>query len=128
MRARLAVVSVVILAFAAGVGVERGRAQAKPRMWADTILDVTTDQLPRRAQVRANLDHWEPGSETTRHTHPGPVVFVLLEGELEEVFADGRTRTLKAGQAYWKPPREEHNVLNRTGKPARALAVHLDPL
>ena len=55
MRARLAVVSAVLLAFAAGVGVERGRAQTTPRMWADTILEVTTDQIPRRTQVRAKL-------------------------------------------------------------------------
>lgn len=127
MPARLVFLAALLSAFAAGLAAEHVRAQAKPRMWGETILEVTTDQIPRRTHVRANMDHWEPGAETTRHTHPGPVVFVMLEGELEEIFADGRTRMLKAGQAYWKPPREEHNVRNRSDQPARAVAVHLDP-
>lgn len=117
----------VLLAFAAGLAVGHAAGQGKPRMWADVVLDVTTDQIPRRAHVRANLDHWEPGAETGKHVHPGPVVFVMLDGEVEETLADGTTRTIKAGQAFWKPPRQEHNVKNLSDKPARALAVHLDP-
>ena len=118
--------------FLAGIGVGRATgqvspAQGTPRMWADLMLDVATEEIPRRTRVWTNLDHWDPGAETGRHTHPGPTVFVLLEGELEETLADGRTRTLKAGQGYWKPARTEHNVRNRSDKPARALAVHLDP-
>jgi quercetin dioxygenase-like cupin family protein len=96
-------------------------------MWADTLVDVVTEALPRRARVRAQLDHWEPGAQTGRHTHPGPVVFVLLEGALEEVLPDGRTRPLRAGAAEWKPPGTDHNVRNPGRQPARALAVHLDP-
>jgi quercetin dioxygenase-like cupin family protein len=121
-------VAVALLAFAAGVLTGRATGQGKPRMWADTVLDVVTEALPATARVRANVDHWDPGAETGRHTHPGPVVFVMLEGELEELFPDGRTRTLKAGQAQWKPPGIDHNVRNRSRAPARALAVHLDPV
>ncbi|MBI4011745.1 MAG: cupin domain-containing protein [Candidatus Rokubacteria bacterium] len=117
----------VLLAFAAGLGAGRATGQGKPRMWADVALEITTDEIPRRTHVRANLDHWEPGAETGKHVHPGPTVFVMLDGEVEETLADGRTRTIKAGQAFWKPPRQEHNVRNRSDKPARALAVHLDP-
>ncbi len=73
------------------------------------------------------MDHWEPGAETGRHTHPGPVVFVMLDGELAETLADGSQRTIKSGQAFWKPARQTHNVKNVSDKPARALAVHLDP-
>ncbi|MBI3454402.1 MAG: cupin domain-containing protein [Candidatus Rokubacteria bacterium] len=126
MRARLVVLS-VLLAFAAGIAAERARSQAKPRMWADVVLDLSTDEIPRRTRVHVNVDHWEPGAETGRHTHPGPTVFVLLEGELEEVLPDGRSRTLKAGQGFWRPARTEHNVRNRSGAPARGVAVHLDP-
>jgi len=123
MPSRFSIVLSLSLAFVAGVAV----GQARPRMWADQVLDVTTEELPRRARVWVNLDHWEPGAETGRHTHPGPTVFVLLEGELEETLADGKTRVLKAGQGYWKPARTDHNVRNAGTKPARALAVHLDP-
>lgn len=113
-----------------GVGRVAGQgsvAQSQPRMWSDRILDLAPDDIPRRPRVWTNFDHWDPGAETGRHRHPGPTVFVLLEGELEETFADGRTRTLKAGQGYWKAAGTEHNVRNRGDKPARALSVHLDP-
>jgi quercetin dioxygenase-like cupin family protein len=97
-------------------------------MWADVLLDVTTEEIPRHTRVRANLDHWEPGSETGRHEHPGPTVFVVLDGELEETLADGSRRILASGQAFWKRPRQAHNVRNASQRPARALAVHLDPV
>ena len=124
---RVLVVVGVLTAFAAGVAVERVRSEAKPRMWADVLLDVSTDEIPKRVRVQVNRDHWEAGAETGRHRHPGPTVFVMLEGELEEVLGDGRTRTLKAGQAFLKPARTDHNVRNVAARPGRALAVHLDP-
>jgi quercetin dioxygenase-like cupin family protein len=123
MRPAIPVLLVVLLAFAAGLAA----GQTTPRMWADVVLELTTDQIPRRTHVRAHLDHREPGAETGRHDHPGPVVFVMLDGELEETLADGSTRTLTSGQAVWKPPRQAHNVKNVGTRPARALAVHLDP-
>ncbi|MBI3029299.1 MAG: cupin domain-containing protein [Candidatus Rokubacteria bacterium] len=124
---RVLVIVGVLAAFVAGIAVERVRSEAKPRMWADALLDLSTDEIPKRARVYVNLDHWEPGAETGRHVHPGPTVFVILEGELEEVPAGGRARALKAGQAFWKPARTDHNVRNVSGRGARALAVHLDP-
>ena len=124
---RRAVVFYVLLAFVAGLAVERVRGETTPRMWADVLLDLSTDEIPKRTRVHANLDHWEPGAQTGRHSHPGPTLFVMLDGELEEVLGDGRTRTLKAGQAYWKRAGMEHDVKNMSARPARALAVHLDP-
>jgi quercetin dioxygenase-like cupin family protein len=125
MLARPAVLALV--AFGGGLVAGRAGSQPAPRMWTDTVVEVVTDALPPKARVRANLNHWEPGSRTGRHTHPGPVVFVMLEGELEEWLPDGRTRTLRAGQAQWKPPGVDHDVRNASRQPARALAVHLDP-
>lgn len=49
MKRVLAVLS-ILLAFAAGLAVERGRGQTKPRMWGDVLLDLSTDELPRRAR------------------------------------------------------------------------------
>jgi quercetin dioxygenase-like cupin family protein len=120
--------AVGVAAFATGLVVGHASGQPPRRMWADTVVEVTTDDLPRRARVRANVNHWDPGSETGRHTHPGPTVFVMLDGELEEVLPDGTRRTLTAGQGFWKPARIDHNVRNASARPARALAVHLDPV
>ncbi len=117
----------ILLAFIGGMAVERARSQPKPRMWAEVILSVSTDEIPKRTHIKAHLDHWQPGAETGVHSHPGPTLLVMLDGELEEIFGDGRTRTLKPGQAFWNHPRTKHNVRNRSSQPARALAVHLDP-
>lgn len=127
MRRRVLIGLGALLAFAGGLAVGRASGQGKPRMWADVLLDLSTDEIPRKRRVHTNLNHWDPGAETGRHTHPGPTVFVMLDGELEETLGDGRTRTLKAGQGFWKPSRTEHNVRNVSDRPARALAVHLDP-
>ncbi len=119
-----------LLVFAVGVGTGLGtasaRSQARPRMWADLLLQLTTDQIPRKVAIRVNDDHWEAGAETGRHRHPGPTVIYVLEGELSETTPEG-TATLKAGQAVWRPARHEHDVRNVSGHPARALAIHLDP-
>ncbi len=74
-----------------------------------------------------NLDHWEPGGESGRHSHPGPTLIVVWEGELSEWVPGGQATVLKAGNAYWRPAGQEHNVRNLGRKPARAIAVHLDP-
>jgi quercetin dioxygenase-like cupin family protein len=124
---RLIIPGLVVGAFSLGVLIGQASGQAKPRMWADRLLDVVTEDLPRKARVVANLDHWDPGAESGRHTHPGPTVILVLEGELEEVQADGRTRLLRPGQGIWDGAKTTHNVRNRTGQPARALAIHLDP-
>ena len=90
-------------------------------------MNIVTDELRwAKTNVRVNLDTWEPGSETARHQHPGPAIIYVLEGELEET-RDGEARTLKAGQVVWNPGKTPHNVKNRSDRPARALAVHLDP-
>ena len=122
MRFRL-LAPLLLLTFGAGLAL----GQAKPRMWADVLLDVK-ETLPRQARVHANLNHWDPGAETGRHRHAGPTVIVVLEGELSEWVPSGPANPLVAGQAYWRPGDREHNVRNLTDKPARALAVHLDPI
>lgn len=122
----------------AGVGVGLGprllpgadvlaAAPAAPRMSAQVILDVVSDELREpRTNVRVHVDTWPPGAETGRHDHPGPALLYVLEGQLEEL-NDGTSRALRPGQAVWERARTPHNVRNRTERPARALAVHLDP-
>jgi hypothetical protein len=44
------------------------------------------------------------------------------------IFAAGSaTRTLKAGQTVWNRGKMPHDVMNPIDRPARALAIHLDP-
>ncbi len=127
MRRHLIVVFSLLVAFAGGIAAEHARSQTRPGMSADVMLNVATGEIPKPTRVHANLDHWPPGTETGWHSHPGPTVFVMLDGELEELVERGQTRKIKAGQAFWHPSRRAHNVRNVGERPARALAVHLDP-
>ncbi len=115
-----------LLVFGAGCWAGSALGQPKPRMWADTLLQITAGGVPKKVALRVNDDHWEPGAEGGRHRHPGPTIIYVLDGELSEATAAGTT-VLKAGQAVWRPAGHEHNVKNMTTRPARALAVHLDP-
>lgn len=124
---RIAILVCVLTGFGLGILHERVWGLAAPRMWADTLLERTTAEIPRPTHVQVKHDHWEPGAETGPHSHPGPAVFVVLEGQLEEVLAGGETRTLVEGRVYWKPARVEHNVRNVTRRMARAVVVHLEP-
>jgi quercetin dioxygenase-like cupin family protein len=130
VRPPLALRALAALAvFAAGVlaGVTLASPQAPPRMTARVLLDTVTEELRwTRTRVRLHLDVWEPGAETGRHQHPGPALLYVLEGELEEASAEG-TRRMRAGDAVWNRARLEHNVRNPAARPARALAVHLEP-
>lgn len=126
MRARFAV-PLFLVAFGGGLAVGQTGGQTKPRMWADVLLDLVSDSISKRTRVHVNLDHWEPGGESGRHTHPGPTLIVVSEGELSEWVPGGQANVLSAGNAYWRPAGQEHNVRNLSGKPAQAIAVHLDP-
>ncbi len=117
-----------ILTFALGAVAGGGGAQSRPRMWADTLVDTTTADLRwPKTHVRVNVDHWDPGAQSDPHQHPGPTVIYVLDGQLQEVSGSGATRILRQGEAVWNPARTRHNVRNLTDRPARALAVHLDP-
>ncbi len=115
-----------LVVFGAGLWAGGAVGQSRPKMWTTVLLRAGAEDLPRKVGVQVNDDHWEPGAETGVHRHPGPTIIVVLEGELTEAAGTG-TALLKAGQAVWRPARHEHNVRNAGGRPARALAVHLDP-
>ena len=102
---RRPLIILTLLVFAAGVGTGLGAAPAGSQ---------------------GHDDHGDAGAETGRHRHPGPTIIYMLEGELSETAPEGIT-TLNAGEAVWRPAREEHNVRNVSGRPARARAIHLDP-
>jgi quercetin dioxygenase-like cupin family protein len=123
-RLALFLTSAFVLGAAVGIASDR----AAPRMWADQLVNTTTGELRwAKTRVRVNVDHWDAGAQTGLHHHPGPTVIYVLDGELEEVFADGKVVTLRTGQGIWNPARTSHNVRNVSPRPARLLAVHLDP-
>lgn len=66
---------------------------------------TVVSNLPRDAGtvVQARVT-WQPGGTSGWHTHPGPVVVTVTEGEVEVTNArDCETRTYEAGEAFLDP-------------------------
>ncbi len=111
---------------AAGFPLGVAVSQTGPQMRVQIVMQKHVADLPLPSNIEVRDDHWDPGAETGMHEHPGPVILVVIEGELVEETPGGRS-VLRAGQAFWRPARETHNVRNTSARPARVLAVHFDP-
>ena len=122
--ARMGLVVLITLGVALSV---QGSPASAPEVRTEVLLRRTISDLPnRRGEVRVHLNSWESSSETGVHHHRGPTVMYVLEGELSWV-ERGAPHTLKAGQVFLEPAGVSHNVKNLSGKPAKALSIHLDP-
>lgn len=110
----------------AGVPLGFALSQATPQMRVQVVLQHRVSDIPLPANLEARDDRWDPGAETGVHERPGPVILAVIEGELVEETPGGRN-ILRAGQVFWRPARESHNVKNIGDKPARVLAIHFDP-
>src|SRR5262249_54121900 len=119
----------LLLSFAGAIGIPVGFAlsQAAAQMRVRVLLQHRATDIPLPANLEVRDDRWDPGAETGEHEHPGPVVLVVIDGELAEETAAGRN-VLRAGQAFWRPAREKHNVKNLGSRTARVLAIHFDPV
>lgn len=116
----------VLLGGAAGIPLGFALSQAAPQMRVQVLLQQRVTSVPLPANLEVRDDRWEPGAETGEHEHPGPVIIVVIDGELVEETPVGRT-VPRAGQAFWRPAREKHNVKNVGSTTARVLAIHFDP-
>jgi quercetin dioxygenase-like cupin family protein len=111
---------------AAGVPLGFALSQAAPQMRVQILLQHRAADIPLPADLEVRDDRWDPGAETGVHEHPGPVILVVIEGELIEDTPSGRN-ILRAGQAFWRSAHGAHNVKNVGSTTARILAIHFDP-
>ena len=63
-----------------------------------------------------------PGSKVPTHFHPTEEAMLIIEGELEAVLGD-EVVTVKPGQTVLAPAGVIHGFVNRSGAPARLLAI-----
>ena len=49
-----------------------------------------------------------PNTDVARHTHPGPEVDYVLEGDVTLTVADQPAKTYKAGESFYVPPETPH--------------------
>jgi quercetin dioxygenase-like cupin family protein len=119
--------SLLLAGGAAGVPLGFALSQAVPQVRVQIVLQHRVVDIPLPANLEVRDDRWDPGAETGVHEHPGPVILAVIEGELVEETPNDRS-ILRAGQVFWRPARETHNVKNAGDKPARMLAIHFDPV
>ena len=63
-----------------------------------------------------------PGSKVPTHYHPTEEAMLIIEGELEAVLGD-EVVTVNPGQTVLAPAGVIHGFVNRSGAPARLLAI-----
>lgn len=126
MRCISLAASLFFLGSAIGVPLGLTLSQTAPQMRVQVLLQHRATDIPLPANLEVRDDRWDPGAETGEHEHPGPVILVVVDGELTEETPAGRN-VLRAGQAFWRPARGRHNVRNTGATTARVLAIHFDP-
>ena len=85
-------------------------------------------RLPDPSSVAMAEIKIQPGAAFPWHTHPGPVIVTVKEGELVYVYADDcRERTYPAGTAFVDPGYGSiHSAYNPTDKQTVVMATFLD--
>ncbi len=63
-----------------------------------------------------------PESTVPTHIHPTEEAMVILEGELDAVLGD-EVVPVTVGQTVFAPPGVKHGFTNRSGAPARLMAI-----
>jgi mannose-6-phosphate isomerase-like protein (cupin superfamily) len=63
-----------------------------------------------------------PESSVPTHIHPTEEAMVILEGELDAVLGD-EIVPVTAGQTVLAPPGVKHGFVNKSGAPARLMAI-----
>ncbi|MHC3437016.1 cupin domain-containing protein [Natrialbaceae archaeon A-gly3] len=87
-------------------------------------ITVELDDASTTAFLEAR---WEPGGTAGWHTHPGPVIVNIVEGELELVWErDCVPRTYNAGETFFDAGDEIHTATNPSDtEEALAYAIFL---
>jgi len=113
-------------------GTVAASAQYPNPIQTQTLLQTATtcEGLPLRypqgpAQITALTVDIAPGAQTGWHHHPMPSVAYLLQGQLQVRLRDGRTQTVKAGEALAEVVDTEHNGTNIGTEPARLVVFYL---
>lgn len=70
---------------------------------------------------------FEPGKQTSLHTHSAFFVYVLKGGTLKVEYADGKTESLefKAGDYVFNGPERPHRSTNIGNEPIKMIIVEL---
>ena len=75
-------------------------------------------------EVTALVVEIAPGKETAWHSHPSPSFAVIMEGTLEVMLKDGRTKRLQAGEPLIEVTNVAHNGRNIGSTPLKIMVFY----
>jgi quercetin dioxygenase-like cupin family protein len=84
-------------------------------------------ELPEDFTVKTLVLDIAPGAETPLHSHPGPGIVLIIEGELVSFGQDGQEVTYVAGESFQEGPGQVHAVRNDGEATVRLLFSILLP-
>lgn len=91
--------------------------------YAEGEMGTKEVELDDSASVVVGEVTWEPGGTSGWHTHPGPVIVSVAEGELELVNEDDCvTRTYSAGEAFAAPGQGNIHIATNASDTEGAVA------
>lgn len=99
---------------------ELGPTIASRAVFSNLIMDGRFSKLQRVLE-------FEPGEAMPPHIHGGPVLVLVLNGEIT-VSKDGKAQVYEAGESWMEMPGEVHDVVNDSDAPAQVAATFLLPL
>lgn len=117
MRRSIAIFALSALASAAALG--HGGAGE------EQVTPIAAAQLPAQAGSHAQALRVEfaPGQISTPHRHPGPVLVVVVSGEVESALDNQPPQRFKAGDAWYEAPGQVHRVARNPSASQPAVLV-----
>ncbi|WP_432722627.1 cupin domain-containing protein [Jeongeupia wiesaeckerbachi] len=79
---------------------------------------------PGKPEVTGVVLEIPPGGETGWHQHPVPLFVYVLDGEVEVVLRDGRSKHARAGESFAEVVNTWHNGRNPGTRPVRLFVVY----
>ena len=124
---RPAVLFGVALAGVAAVVIGTNALHAQSEPAKQTVLLKASLKKIRRAEGTVLLAELSPGAETGKHDHRGYELAYVINGSAT-LEVDGEAPvSLKAGEAFYQPMRQVHNVKNASATdPAKVLMVLIE--
>lgn len=99
--------------------------KATPLLKTQTTWDGQPIQYPTgKAEITGLMVEIAPGGQTDWHSHPVPSFGMVLEGELQVTLRDGRSKTLKAGEALAEVINTQHNGQNKGKIPVKLVVFY----
>lgn len=123
--ARLGIVALIVALTVAPAAEAQQPAAPAPISRVDLLKEVLPAGDYRN--VTAAIVELAPGATAAIHRHDVGVLAYVIEGEIENQFNGGITKTHRAGESWWEAPGTVHNVARNPSSTAktRFLVVYI---